>query len=289
MKYEEYVNEIGFTDEELKLITDIDKKCRNDFPEELSLARENYDKGDEAFAEYLFAFADKAGIPVNTLNVYLYLRLMEDTYKEYERRGIGRDIFIENIKGFPVVSRLPLDVGQDFGFPQPVYRSWFRRNLDCTIYRLGRLEFELVAAPCDIEVDGKSVKEGETCISVHIPRFDSFEEEACEESYARAREFFKKYYNMDNIIFICHSWMLYPWLCEVLRETSTIARFQKKFKIIQVDETDVGIGWIFGSGAGLGKKVESIEDYPEDNSLRRAAKQRLREGKKLGAGLGARL
>ena len=144
-------------------------------------------------------------------------------------------------------------------------------------------------APCDIEVDGKSVKEGETCISVHIPRFDSFEEEACEASYARAREFFKKFYNMDNIIFICHSWMLYPWLCEVLRETSTIARFQKKFKIIQVDESDAGIGWIFGSGAGLGKKVESIEEYPEDNSLRRAAKQRLREGKKLGAGLGARL
>ena len=289
MKYEEYVTQLGFTPEEFKIVSDIDEKCRNEYAEELSRARSEYDKGDEAFAEYLFAFADKSGIPVNTLNLYLYLRLMEDTYKEYEKRGIGKDIFIENIKGFPVVSRLPLDVGQEFGFPQPVYRSWFRRNLDCTIYRLGRLEFELVQAPCDMEVDGKSVKEGEMCISVHIPRFDSFEEEACEASYARAREFFKKYYNMDNIIFMCHSWMLYPWLCEVLRETSTIARFQKKFKIIQVDETDAGIGWIFGSGAGLGKKVESVEDYPEDNSLRRAAKQRLRESKKLGAGIGIRL
>ena len=119
MKYEEYINEIGFTDEELTLLSGIDEKCRNEFQEDLALVRKNYDKGDEAFAEYLFAFAEKAGIPVNTLNVYLYLRLMEDTYKEYEKRGIGRDIFIENIKGFPVVSRLPLEVGQDFSAGLP--------------------------------------------------------------------------------------------------------------------------------------------------------------------------
>ena len=289
MKYEEYVTRLGFTPEELEIISRTDKKCRNEFSDDLSLARTEYDKGDESFTEYLFAFAERTDFPVNTLNLYIYLRFIEDTYKEYERRGIGEDILIETMSGFSTVSRLALDGGQDFGFPQPVYRSWFRRELDCMIYRLGRLEFEIVDAPCDMEVDGKSLKKGETCISVHIPRSASFDEDVCEISYAHAREFFKKYYNMDNIIFMCHSWMLHPWLCEVLRETSTIVKFQKKFKIIQVDETDVGIGWIFSTGVGLGTKVESIEEYPEDTSLRRAAKQRLREGKMLGAGLGIRL
>lgn len=286
MKYEEYITQLGFNDDELKILSDIDEKCRNEFFEELSLAREEYYKGDEAFAEYLFEFAEKASIPVNTLNLYIYLRLLEDTYKEYQKRGIGADIFIETMRCFSVVSRLPLSLGQELGFTK-TYRSWYRLNLACKIYCLGRLEFEIAEAMCDMEIDGRSLKKGETCIAVHIPRFENFSEDACEESYERARAFFKKYYGMDNIIFYCGSWLLYPWLCEVLPETSTIVKFQKKFKIFEVIESNGGEAWIFGSG--MDYESGSIEDYPEDTSLRRAAKQRLREGKNLGVALGIRL
>ncbi len=288
MKYNEYINKIGFTDEELKIISDIEKKCRSEFPEELSRAREEYDKGDEVFAEYLSAFAEKSDIPVNTLNLYVYLRLMEDTYKEYEKRGIDKSVFLDTMEDMAIASRLPQNSGKVFGILQSVYREWLRLNLDCRIYRLGNLEFEIYGAPCDMEIDGKSLKKGETCIAVHIPRGVPFGEELCEDAYARAREFFEKYYNMENIIFLCNSWLLYPWLSEVLPETSSIVKFQKKFKILQVNENNVGSVWLFQNGVGGAGDID-IEALPEDTSLHRAAKKRLLEGKKIGTALGIRL
>ena len=289
MKYGEYITRLGFTPEELEILSDIDEKCRTDYAEDLLNAYVEYDKGDEAFGEYLLRFAEKSGIHVNTLNLYLYLRFLENTYKEYEKHGISEDIFIDTMSGFSVVSRLSLDKDGVLGLLQSIHRPWFRRELGCRIYTLGSLSFELLEAPCNMEIGGKSMKKGEMCISVHIPRSVRFDENSCEASYAQAREFFKKFYDMDNIIFMCHSWMLYPWLCEVLPETSAIVNFQKKFKIIQVDENEAGVGWIFSTGTGFLNKDEPIENYPEDTSLRRAAKQRLLEGKKLGAGLGIRL
>ena len=62
MKYEEYINKLGFTDEELMIISDVNKKCREYFPEELSFARTAYDKGEEGFAEYLSEFSEKSDI-----------------------------------------------------------------------------------------------------------------------------------------------------------------------------------------------------------------------------------
>lgn len=288
MKYNEYINKLGFTERELKIISDTDEKCRGEFWKDLSRARVEYDKGDEAFAEYLSELTEKSGVPVNTLNLYIYLRLMEDTYKEYEMRGIDKSVFLDTMEDMVIVSRLPLSTGQAFGISQSVYRSWLRLNLDCIIYRLGNLEFELSAAPCDMELEGKSVKKDETCIAVHIPRGVSFGEAECEDAFSRAREFFKKYYNMENIIFSCWSWLLYPWLCEVLPETSSIVNFRKKFKILRVDEDNSGLVWIFRNGIGSAENI-SIEDLPEDTSLRRAAKKRLSEGKNLGRGFGIRL
>ncbi len=288
MKYNDYINKLGFTDEELEIISAVDKKCRAEFSSELSLARKKYDEGDEAFGEYLSSFSEKCGIPVNTLNLYIYLRLLEDTYKEYERRGIDESVFLDTAASFVTVAHLPAGVGQEFGILQSVYRSWMRRNIDCTIYHLGNLEFELCEAECDMELGGRCVKMGEIHIAVHIPRGAKLKEELCEESYAQAREFFKKYYGMENIIFSCHSWLLYPWLTQVLPETSSIVKFQKKFSLIKIDENNSGKVWIFKNGVGIGEDIPT-EDLPETTSLYRAAKKRLLEGKNLGIGLGIRL
>mgnify|MGYP004661816401 CR=1 FL=1 len=288
MKYGEYITQLGFTHDELDILSDTDEKLRNNFFAEFSRAQEEYNKGDSTFAEYLSEFSEKSGIPINTLNLSIYLHLIEATYAEYEKRGIDKSVFLGTMYDFSVVSRLPLDLGGAFGLPQPVYRSWMRLCIDCSLYRLGRLEFEIASAPCDIEIDGRSLKKGETCISVHIPRADPFSEDAFEESFSQAEEFFKRFYNMDKIIYICDSWLLYPWLLEVLPDTSSIAGFQKKFKIIQVNENNVGLDWIFGSGIGSIKPNQPIENLPEDTSLRRAAKKRLYEGKKLGTALGVR-
>ena len=40
MKYDEYITQLGFKDDELKILSNIDEKCRNEFFEELSLAED---------------------------------------------------------------------------------------------------------------------------------------------------------------------------------------------------------------------------------------------------------
>ena len=107
MKYEEYITQLGFAEDELKILSDIHKRCEEkEFFEKFSRARAEYDKGDETFEEYLNAFADKSGIHINTLNLYIYMRFLEDTYAEYKKLGIGDDIFLKTMSGFSVASRI---------------------------------------------------------------------------------------------------------------------------------------------------------------------------------------
>ena len=65
---------------------------------------------------------------------------------------------------------------------------------------------------------------------------------------------------------------------------SRIVRFQSKYKIIDfVDDPGDMLIWVFP------KRFENIEDYPEDNTLRRLTKERMRRGGILGYGVGVRL
>lgn len=289
MRYNDYITKLGFTDEDLSILSDIDRTIRNEYSTDFSFARVEYDKGDKAFENYLFSLAKRSKIPVNTLNLYLYLIFAEDSYREYQNLGIEDEVFIKTMTSFSVASHLALSIGQEFGLVQPLYRECYRRELGCRLFTLGRLSFELVESPCDLEIDGKCISKGNLCVSVHIPRFEPFNEDICETSYSLARKFFKKHFGLKQVFFICHSWMLYPWLREVLPETSSILQFHRKFKIYKVDENNKGIAWIFGAGTGLYKEVESIDNLPEDTMLRRAAKHRLKEGKCLGVGHGIRL
>ena len=280
MNYENFLNELDLNNDELALLSTAHSKCLNDVVQ----AREYYDKGDEAFGEYLATLSEKKGIDVNILNLYLYLRFCENTYEICASRGISDEDFLEMMSCWRIVSDICYERTGHYGVAQAVYRSWQRRFVNATIFRLGRLEFETIASQWDFEVGGISIKKGDTCISVHIPRNDSFDEEACEAAYERARIFFRKHFGLENVVFVCESWLMDPWLEECLKESSTILSFQKKFKILEVaDRPDIAIGWIFG------KKLDDINDYAEDTSIRRAAKKKLLAGERIGTALGARL
>ena len=85
----------------------------------------------------------------------------------------------------------------------------------------------------------------------------------------------------DELPYLCHSWLLYPGLKEVLSQTSNILQFQNYFQIVDIDFADQEAEWrIFG------KVEENPEKYPENTTLQKRAKQYLLSGKKLGNGLG---
>jgi len=115
------------------------------------------------------------------------------------------------------------------------------------------------------------------CISVHIPAQGALTKEACEESYARAKTIFSKFYPELAIkAFRCHSWMMAPELKEILRPGSHILDFQAPY--LKCPSRSKGrdvLYFVF--------KTETSEyrDLPEDTSLQRALKQRYLSGEYL--------
>ena len=280
LKYEEIISHLTFTGGELPILSEIHIK----YGARKEEAWERYLAGDDSFKEYLDLCADESGFSIGLLNLYFYLLFGEYTYEECKSRGIPDENFLSIMNAYPAVSILNFNQTKEYGFSLPIYRSFLRRYVGAKLFFLERLEFELCESPLDFEIEGRKVSKGETVLNVHIPRDLPFNEEICEKSYARAKEFFRKHYGIETPVFICHSWMCDPWLEECLSESSAILNFQRKFAILQTDDdSDDAIGWIFG------KKLDNINDYAEDTTIRRAAKKKLLEGERIGTALGARL
>lgn len=244
-----------------------------------------YDAGDEAFGAYLKEFAEEEGVTPEEMNLYVFLRLSQRTWDYYQEKGIGEDVFYETMYSMTVCCQVCFERVGIYGIDQQTYRRWQRYVLDGTLFRLGRLEFQLKVESTDIEINGVRAPAGTTVLSVHIPRYLPLDEAECERSYAWAREFFREHYGMERCVFVCHSWLLHPWMQEVLPETSAIVRFQKKFKLLSVEQNvQSAVNWIFPGYAD-----KDISEYPADTSLRRAAIARIKAGQSIGTGFGVRL
>ena len=244
-----------------------------------------YDQGDEAYGQYLAAFAADEGIPVEEMNLYSFLRLSERTWKYYQEKGIGMDAFYESFYALTLCAQICFDRMGIYGIDQDIHRNWERFLLDGTLFRLGRLEFQLVEFDFDIDVEQFHIPAGTTVLSVHIPRYLPLNEEDCEKAYDRARQFFRAHFGMDSCIFYCGSWLLHPWMQEALPDTSAIIKFQKTFTLFRIDQNvDAAAYWIFPNYDG-----GDLNSLPTDTTLRRAAIARIQEGKTMGIGFGVRL
>lgn len=286
MNYQEYVKKIQLQPEAAELVLRLHSRAEDAaFEGRVQECFRAYDRGDEDFGAYLKDFGEAEGVAPEEMNLYIFLRLSERTWAYYQTKGIGEDVFYESFYSMTVCAQVCYDRRGIYGIDQNTYRRWQRYVIDGTLFRLGRLEFQLKELDYDVEVEGLSVPAGTTVLSVHIPRYLPLNEEDCEKAYARARAFFRKHYGMEQCVFFCASWLLHPWMQEVLPETSAIVRFQKKFRLTRVEQrVESAVAWIFP-----GYENRDISEFPTDTSLRRAAIRRIREGGTIGVAHGVRL
>ena len=287
MDFELFFNRIGLAEEGRNSFWEIHKRCTNaDFSQQFDRALDAYDEGDKAFAAHLEVFAQQEQLPVEVLNLYIYLRKCEQALAQFREKGIDDTVFYDSAHAFSVCGQFLLEREGIYGISRFPHRMWMRHFFNIEIFRLGSLEFELIQSSYDITLNNHTLHKGDPCISVHIPR-GKLNEEACEKAYALARDFFKKHYGIETCFFFCTSWLLHPWLSEDLAGGSAILDFQKKFAILTLHETEASINqmiqWAFLH------PCKNVDDYPEDTSLRRAAKRRLKHGLPLGEATGVRL
>ena len=101
--------------------------------------------------------------------------------------------------------------------------------------------------------------------------------EMCQESFCLAKDFFGEEYQ----VYVCDSWLLSPHLKEVLPENSNIVRFQNLFEV-----TKVGYEYPQAEQRIFGEVLSDKQQYPEDTTLRRRAKEYVLSGRDLGIGVG---
>ncbi len=287
MDFDRIIRECGLSRGIVETLFKIHNREWKNFGESLSALIESYDRGDEAFGEAIATVAKLENITAEELNLYIYALLYVRIYSLYREKNISDTIFFDTVRReIETIAGLCFKELGIYGIQQNKYRLWMRFSIDGRLFSLGALNFEIRydSEFCG-EVDGVILKKGDTHISVHIPRYEKLSEERCEEAYRQAREFFKKHFGLEKIIFLCHSWMLHPWLEEVLPKTSGIIKFSEKYKKIEVSEDLAEVKyWIFPDDENT-----SLEELPQNTSLQRAFIEKARAGESLGVACGIRI
>jgi hypothetical protein len=174
-------------------------------------------------------------------NLLACLYFCENLEKEYEKRGIDKQILIDSLQDLVLWNDSYFAIHNQMGLTE---FPWLDRTFLLQIFRLGRLQFCMFESDFTIEKIG--VKKGERVLEVHIPRGAPLKKEECEKSFAMAKAFFKQYYPDFPIEYcICHSWLLDDSLLPILGENSNVANFQTFFEIVQKDISDAVLRFTF--------------------------------------------
>ena len=165
---------------------------------------------------------------------------------------------------------------------------WYPGFFDMTRFALGRLQFEPAVFKYEFTHAGRTLRPGDTVISLHIPSLGPLRREEYLESYRRACEFFAPLFEDGVTPFYCSSWLLHPSTLEVYPSGSNTPGFVSDFTLVEgtVRESRSNLWRVFGAAAEDGR---ADSELPEDTSLRRALKARLLAGEPIGSAVGIQL
>ena len=264
----EITSKLSFADEMVDVIFDFSERfnpCDGDEIYELIIS----DKGTEfdEKVKLLEANNPDAGM----IMLLIYLMATRHTKAIYEKRGISDEILYDTMQCFAIDAANYERVNKKLGFRT---NAWNRRQINGTIIRLGRLEFEIKKWERN---DFEELKPDDYVLSIHIPRGDNLLHTECMDSYKQAKPFFKeKFPEYDFKQIICSSWLMGDWLKLFLSENSNIVLFQNDFDLISINPDDPIRGWVFDNIEG-----KEVKDYPENTSLQRKVKAYLLEGNEI--------
>lgn len=219
-----------------------------------------------------------------TINLFALVILIPKIREFYKQNGIEQQVVDDTIADI----RYKYDECKRVHGVEGVaaWEGWYKQIFSLRLFQIGRLQYEYETFLFDrYEKDGKVVLKGDEILSVHIPATGTpLDHEECLESYALAKEFFKKHFEGKQMTFVCWSWLLNPENEKIMDENSNIIRFKRDYDVIDREEYpdyNVLAPWIFGR-----KEVGSLEITPEDTSLQKQIKAHLAQGGKLGRGYG---
>jgi hypothetical protein len=203
--------------------------------------------------------------------VYVYLAALADVRRFHRERRIPDNISWATLADLGrnlVRDRLLLGDG---GLRTS---GWLTLHFRGALYQLGRLQFNRTTVRAGHVAD--VFREGEPALGVHIPESGPLTPEACDDSFAEARQFFARHFpETPTRLAICTSWLLDPQLADYLAPDSNVIRFQRRFSLVGEGydgDADV-LRFVFH------RIAPNIDDLPQRTTLERAIVTHLRAGK----------
>ena len=219
---------------------------------------------------------------------FVYTLAIEDMEKIYTDKNIPKNILLDTVNDLAVWINRNREWTGEWGFTQ---YGWLIHHIRGRLFKLGRLQFEMAKVKYE-EYDSppqklkENLKEGDSFLSVHIPRGGKLDEAACLESFERAKEFFPKYLNYDFKAFGCFTWLFDPAFKNLLPPDSNILKFQKLFPFMWVYNREAwwGLDYVF-----VNITKENIKDAPTDTTFRKNLVEHILSGGIMQSGAGYRL
>lgn len=275
------MQKISFSAEDQnELLNLLEKLLNNDEFLKLVYSYKNEDFDFLKTLEATKTFSQNNNLCEYTVYMLLLLCMVIQLHKRYIQKGISDEIFYNTMCDF----KYKLDecklIHKKIGTFVP---SWYKGFFEMRIFALGRLQFEINHTWFDCTVKGIYIPKGTKVLSVHIPRTGMpLCHDLVVDSYKNAKEFFKDEFN-DDIIFICNSWLLYPWNRSVYKEGSNLAKFYDDFTIVSFGE--------YQNYSEIWRLFDCLYDgnpnnLPCDTSLRRSFIERIKNNQPIGHGTG---
>ena len=247
--------------------------------------RDRYEKEpDEKFfylTENTKKIAERCAVNLFTAYLLVLILLSESSKKVYAERDVSCEMWRRNMFDLKYRCDNLFLVKGVYGTDCP---DWYHRFFAATRFTFGKLQFETGCLGKAYEKDGLKLDPDACVIYIHIPRTgERLLPEDVDASTLTASGFFKQRYGITNVVFACHSWILYPENKNILSERSNLYSFIARFDVIDVEEDTAHkeLWRLFDKDYN-----GNPDDLPQDTSLRRAYVQRLKENKPLGVALG---
>lgn len=224
------------------------------------------------------------GVNRYTLQMVFLIAASERMHQLYKENGLSDDLFWETLMDLRYKYDECVACKEAHG---TFVGGWNTEFFKLRRFKLGRYQYDMSTFGRDdyTSVAGVKIKKGEKVLGFHIPSSGvPLTDEVRLDSFKKAYEFFPEYRREDgNMIFVCGSWLLYEGHKEFLPEKSNILKFMSDFEIIESEDKDkFDDAWRVFDKYGY----KSPKKWPENNSLRRAFKQRVLSGGKTGHGFG---
>ena len=211
-------------------------------------------------------------------NLLHSLYLLENLQKLYEERGIPEEILLDTafdiVRWTEIWSEINGKMGLDL-------MGWISGHLTAKLFKIGRLQYEFGIIKKDYLEYG--ITAGERCISVHIPADGPLTPQKCEDSFKRAEEFFAKYFHEYEFrFFTCNSWLLDDTVEKYSGEDSNIAKFRRRYTVIDRTPSFSLLKYIFRWDA----RRENIDSFTDKEGFQKKIKSAVLNGEQFYDSLG---